>query len=122
MKFKLLWACLLTTSLFANEPHWHISSAEDWQAFVADAEGVTVAEVVQRFPQVDFCQRFGLVDGSFCSVAYKQASLAVLGQSKVLSISSHYLYQVPQVGELADYRVLGPGVAWPQESVHKLVT
>ena len=56
MKSLLPAVCLLTTSLFANEPHWHISSTEDWQAFIADAEGVTVADnhAVAEKPEVSF--------------------------------------------------------------------
>ena len=56
MKSLFPAACLLTTSLFANEPHWHISTTEDWQAFIADAEGVTVADnhAVAEKPEVSF--------------------------------------------------------------------
>ena len=56
MKSLFPAACLLTTSLFAAEPHWHISSTEDWQAFIADAEGVTVADnhAVAEKPEVSF--------------------------------------------------------------------
>ena len=45
MKFKLLWACLLTSSLFAGErqSRWQISTTEDWQAFIADADGIKIA-------------------------------------------------------------------------------
>jgi len=58
MKYKLLWACLLTSCVFADEPkpQWQISTTEDWQAFIADADGITIADhhAVAEKPEVSF--------------------------------------------------------------------
>ena len=46
MKFKLLWACLLTSCVFADEPQvqWQISTTKDWQGFISKSKGVKVAD------------------------------------------------------------------------------
>ena len=56
IKPLILGACLHMTSLVADEPHVHILTTEDWQAFIADANGITIANnhVVAEKPEVSF--------------------------------------------------------------------
>ena len=49
---------MLTPCVFADEPQsqWHISTTEDWQAFIADTNGVSIADghVIAEKQQVSF--------------------------------------------------------------------